>query len=273
MGACGVTPAHRFVHAGGRRLHLLDHGGDGRPVLLLHGVLGNAWMWHDVAPALDGAGHVVALDLRGYGDSQWAASGAYSTEDHAADVEAVVEQLGEQPADVVGFSWGGLVGLALAVRRPELVGRLAMVDVPPSFAQGETEIPPLSGEYSSHDEAVEAERRLSPRAEQRMLDVMASYGTRPAPGGGLARKHDPVFLERWPFRRDDRWEELRDLRASLLVVRAGDSPVLAEDEAERMLAAAPDAALVQIPDCGHLIPVERPRELASALRTFLGRDR
>jgi pimeloyl-ACP methyl ester carboxylesterase len=266
-----VTPAHRFVHVDGTRLHVLDHGGSGRLVLLIHGVLGHAWMWHDVAPALAGTGRVVALDLRGYGDSQWSATGAYSTEDHADDVAAVIEQLDGGPADVVGFSWGGLVGLALATRRPELVARLAMVDVPPSFAQSETDVPPLAGEYDSHDEAVEAERRLSPRAGDHMLGVMAAHGTRPAGGGRLARKHDPRFLERWPFRRDDRWDELRALAAPLLIVHARESMVLSEGEAARMCEQAPDAELVRIADCGHLVPVERPRELGAALATFLGR--
>jgi pimeloyl-ACP methyl ester carboxylesterase len=270
VGAGDVTPVHRFIHVDGGRLHLLDHGGSGRLVLLVHGVLGNAWMWHDVAPALAGTGRVVALDLRGYGDSQWSPTGAYSTDSHAADVAAVVEQLDGGAVNVVGFSWGGLVGLALAARRPELVARLAMVDVPPSFAQAETDVPPLAGDYAGHAEAVEGERRLSPRAAEPMLDVMAAYGTRPVAGGRLARKHDPCFLERWPFRRDDRWDELRALAVPLLVVRAGESVVLSEDEAARMREQASNAELVSIPDCGHLVPVERPEPLASALRAFLG---
>jgi len=265
-----VSPVHRFLQVDGLRLHVLDFGGAGRPVLLLHGVLGQAWMWAGVAPALTGAGRVLALDLRGYGDSQWSPTGAYATEDHAGDAAAVIERFGAGAADVVGFSWGGLVGLALAARRPDLVRRLAIVDVPPSFAQSDTEVPPLAGEYASHAEAVEAERRLSPRAQDGMLDVMASHGTRPTAGGRLARKHDPTFLQRWPFRRDDRWEQLRALGAPLLIVRASDSAVLSEDEADRMRGEARAATLVRIADCGHLVAVERPGPLAAAVTAFLG---
>jgi pimeloyl-ACP methyl ester carboxylesterase len=259
--------SHLFVEVAGARIHLLDFGGSGRPVILLHGVLGQAWMWHDAAPGLTAAGRVLALDLRGYGDSQWASDG-YTTDGHADDVEAVIEALGSD-VDLVGFSWGGLVALAVAARRPELVRRLAMIDIPPSSRQSDTEVPPIGSQYAGHAEAVEGERKLSPRADERMLATMAAFGTRAAPGGGLTRKHDPFFLERWPFRNDDRWEELRSIRQPLLLVHAADSIVLSAEDAARMRDEAHDATLVEIEDCGHLIPVERPAQLTSALAGFL----
>jgi pimeloyl-ACP methyl ester carboxylesterase len=272
-----VTPAtqlvasarvsHLFVEVTGARLHLLDFGGSGRPVILLHGVLGQAWMWHEAAPGLTAAGRVLALDFRGYGDSQWG-DGGYTTDGHADDVEALVGAL-DSEVDLVGFSWGGLVALAVAARRPELVRRLAMVDIPPSSGQSETQVPPLSAQYAGHAEAVEGERKLSPRADDRMLATMAAFGTRAAPGGALARKHDPFFLERWPFRGDDRWDELRAVRQPLLLVHALESPVLSREDAIRMRDEAHDATLVEIEDCGHLIPVERPTQLTAALADFL----
>lgn len=260
--------SHLFVEVDRARIHALDFGGSGRPGILLHGVGGQAWMWHGVAPGLTALGRILALDFRGYGDSQWAADGAYTTERHADDVEAVIAGLGE--VDLVGFSWGGLVALALAARRPELVRRLVMIDIPPASGQSETDIPPLGGEYADHPEAVERERALSPRAGAAMLDAMAAFGTRAAPGGGLVRKHDPFFLERWPFRSDDRWDELRALRVPLLVVHARESRVLSAQDAERMRAeAGAGATLVEIEDSGHLVPVEQPAALTAALRSFL----
>ncbi len=264
-----MTAEHRFVHVEGARLHLLEVGRGGRPVLLLHGVLGHAWMWHAVAPRLEGAGRVLALDLRGYGDSQWAPDGEYTTETHAADVAAVLEQVAGERADVVGFSWGGLIGLALASRRPELVRRLVMVDIPPSSALAEHDVPPIPPDVAGHAEAVAAERRLSPRAADEVLDVIAAHATRPSAGGRLARKHDPVFLARWPFRADDRWDELAALRHPLLIVHAAESPVLSAGDVARMQAAAPGARVVRIEDSGHLVPVEQPVRLAEALLPFL----
>jgi pimeloyl-ACP methyl ester carboxylesterase len=236
---------------------------------LLHGVGGNAWTWLAVAPALAGLGRVLALDFRGYGDSQWSPTQEYSTASHAVDLIRIVEILGAGEIDIVGFSWGGLVGLAAAAASAR-VRRLAMIDIPPSFAQPETDIPKLSYAFPDAAAALDAERRSSQRAAERTLAAYSALSTRPSEGGYLVKKHDATFLCRWPFRSDDRWDELRGLDRPVLVVRAGESPVLAADVAERMVAEARDARLIEIAECGHLIPLERPAELVSALRGFLG---
>lgn len=144
-----------------------------------------------------------------------------------------------------------------------------MVDVPPSFEQSETAIPTLAYGFADAAAAVEAERRLSPRAAEETLAAYAALSTRPAEGGHLVKKHDEMFLLRWPFRRDDLWAELRELERPVLVVRAAESPVLQADVATRMAEVARRATLVEIADCGHMIPIERPGELAAALRGFL----
>lgn len=260
---------HVYVQTDSLRLHLLDFGGEGggRTVQLLHGVGGGAWVWHDVGPLLRRLGRVLALDFRGYGESQWSAEGAYATDDHVDDLVALLSPT-DRPVDVVGFSWGGLVGLALAARRPELVRRLAIVDIAPSSPLGETDVRPLPLVLQQHEDAVEAERALAPRAAGATLDAVAALQTRPAEDGRLVRKLDPRFAERWPFRADDRWAELAAVSCPVLVVRAGDSPVLSREEADRMNTYA-HIRLVEIPDCGHLVPLERPAELAAALAEFL----
>lgn len=263
-----ATATHRFVLVNDRRLHLLDLGGNGRPVVFLHGVGGNAWIWLAVCEELAGTARRLALDLRGYGESQWSPDLAYATEDHVADLDAVLEALAISDLDLVGFSWGGLIALALATRSSR-VRRLAIVDVPPSFAQSETDIPSLAYDFATVDDVVEAERKLSPRADESTLATVAALAVRPAEGGHLVKKHDSYFLLRWPFRSDDRWEDLRSLRQPLLVVHAADSPVLSTEVAERMVSEAHDARLVEIADCGHMIPVEQPAALAAALGEFL----
>jgi pimeloyl-ACP methyl ester carboxylesterase len=102
--------AHQLADVDGVRLHLLHYGGSGRLVLLLHGVGGSAWLWHDVAPALTDLGSVVALDLRGYGPSQWPGGERCTTQDHVADIRALIGALGGEDYDIVGFSWAGWSG-------------------------------------------------------------------------------------------------------------------------------------------------------------------
>lgn len=263
-------PVDDFVVIDGLRLHLLDWVGEGRPIVLIHGAGGHAWMWHAIAPGLRQVGHPVALDLRGYGDSQWSLEKAYETEDHAQDVAALCAALFGEPVDLVGFSWGGLVALAVAARNPGLVRRLAIIDIPPASELPVTAIPPnFRGRFDDHDDAVEAERELAPRAGDQALEVMAALGTRSDPDGGLTRKLDPYFLTRWPFRADDWWDELDALSIPTLIVHAEESVVLAADTAERMAAGPADARIETIPASGHLVALEQPEALARVLRGHL----
>ena len=78
---------HFFVPgAAGNRIHGLDFGGDGPALVCLHGVTGNAWNWYSVALGLRSHRRVVALDFRGYGESQWSPDHDYTTADHVAAV-------------------------------------------------------------------------------------------------------------------------------------------------------------------------------------------
>jgi pimeloyl-ACP methyl ester carboxylesterase len=260
--------SHGVVHADGLRLHYVDFGGSGRPIVCLHGVTGHAWVWAGVADRLTGTGRVVATDLRGFGDSQWSADASYSTEDHLGDLAAIVASLDADEIDLVGSSWGGLIAIAFATANPGKVRRLALVDVAPSSNQGEDEVPPMAYDFASHEEVVVAERAANPNAPDEMIDLVASHGTRPGDDGRLYRKRDPLFLRRWPFRADDRWSELASLKLPTLVVHAANGFIPAE-VAERMVEEIPNATLVDIDRSGHVVPLENPSALADSLFSFL----
>ncbi len=263
------VPRQRFYFSDGLRLSFLDWPGDGPPVVLLHGVGGNAWMWGGIAAELGAIRRPIALDLRGYGESQWSPTKSYDTADHVGDVEALVDALGLDRFDLVGFSWGGLIGLDFAATHPELVGRLAMIDIPPATDLPEDAIPPnFHARFEDHADAVAGERALAPRAEEPLLEALAALGTRSMPDGGLARKMDPYLTQRWPFRADDRWDQLRGLSVPTLVVHAEESPILSAVEAAAM-ASVPGVELVNISASGHLVVNEQPRHLALALTEFL----
>jgi pimeloyl-ACP methyl ester carboxylesterase len=258
---------HEYLFVQGRRLHLVRFPGAGRTTVCIHGVTGNAFAWSRVAERLAGSARIVAMDLRGHGDSQWSGSGAYATDDHAGDLEAVVASLGG-PVDMIGSSWGALVSVALTARHPELVRRLAVVDVEASFEQSETDLFPRPHSFDSHAEVETFERSGNPHASGDMIRLMAATSTRPGPGGTLVPKHDPLFFERWPFRNDDRWEELSRLTLPVLYVHAGSSFVRRE-VMERMAERTPDASLVELPDATHVVPVDNPDGLADVVAPFL----
>src|SRR5438105_2265199 len=112
------------------------HGGSGPPLLLLHGHPQTHVMWHLVAPRLAREFTVVAMDLRGYGES----SKPKTTEDHepyskramGRDCLAVMERLGFRRFDLAGHDRGGRVAYRVALDHPERIGKLAVLDILPT---------------------------------------------------------------------------------------------------------------------------------------------
>lgn len=262
---------HRFfVTHDGLRLHTLDYGGEGRPIVLVHGVTGHAWLWRDIAAQLSLWGRVIAVDLRGHGDSQWSHAERYGTNDHADDLWAILQAVAGEPADLVGLSWGGLVAMRVAAGAPELIRHLAVIDVPPSFDQSPDDVPDRPYTFDHHGAVVDWERTANPQASDSLVDHLAAHSTRPIEGGCLARKHDPFFSTTWPFRAEDSWNDLRCLQVPTMLVRASDSMVLSQDVFDAMGEALPSARRETVSKSGHLVPVENPHELADLLGDFFG---
>ncbi len=262
---------HAFVKgAAGNRLHGLDFGGEGPVLMCLHGVTGNAWNWHAVAAGLSSQRRVTALDFRGYGQSQWSPEGAYTTSDHVADLACVIGAAGfPGPVDLMGSSWGALVAIEYAAAHPEQVGRVVVVDVEPSFEQGETDLFPRPRDHADHDEVIAAVQRTYPNAPADMVELVAATCYGPVAGGRLAPLHDPYFFDRWPFRSDDHWDRLERLTMPVLHVHAADSFVRGDVMAE-MDRRTPDSSLVEIADSTHVVPVDNPKALVETLVPWLG---
>ena len=124
---------HRDVSANGIRLHVAEQG-SGPLVLLLHGFPEFWWTWRAQLGALSAAGfRAVAVDLRGYGDSDKPPRG-YDGWTLAGDVAGLIKALGERHAHLVGHAWGGLVGWTVAAMHPRLVRSLTAVAAPHPLA-------------------------------------------------------------------------------------------------------------------------------------------
>jgi pimeloyl-ACP methyl ester carboxylesterase len=125
--------AHRDVHANGIRLHVTETG-EGPLVLMLHGFGEFWWGWRHQLTALSDAGfRAVAVDLRGYGDSDKPPRG-YDAWTLAGDVGGLIKSLGERKAHVVGHGWGGLLAWTAAALHPRLVHSVVAISAPHPLA-------------------------------------------------------------------------------------------------------------------------------------------
>lgn len=129
----GLPLRERFLDLAGVQLHVVEAGpSDGEPVLLLHGFPEFWWGWRSQIPALAAAGRrVVVPDLRGYNLSgKPRGICAYGLDPLTDDLRGLLDDLGPAPADVVGHDWGGAVAWWGALRFPERIARLALLNIP-----------------------------------------------------------------------------------------------------------------------------------------------
>lgn len=238
------------------------------PMVLLHGVTGHARSWDHIARTFRDAYRVLAVDMRGFGDSHWSRDQAYESVDLASDVTGLFAALELDNAVVVGASWGGLVGMIHAAEHPETVSKLVLVDIGCEFGQTETEIPQRAWEFADYRELEAAERSVNPYPALWTLRPGLHAECREQ-DGRLVRKHDPVYAARWPFRNITYWDYAQRLRGPVLLIRGAESFVLSPEMAEKTAGSISDCRLVEVPDAGHAVFLDNPPVFEEAVWAFL----
>jgi haloalkane dehalogenase len=114
---------HRFADLGGARIHYVDEGA-GEPILLLHGNPTWSFLYRKIIAGLSDEFRCIAPDYPGYGMSSAPSGYRFTPAEHSAVLERFVDELGLTNLTMMVQDWGGPIGLGLACRRPELVGRL-----------------------------------------------------------------------------------------------------------------------------------------------------
>jgi pimeloyl-ACP methyl ester carboxylesterase len=124
---------HSFTATDGVRLHYVRRG-EGKPIVFMHGFPQFWFLWRNQLTDLGRDYDVIAPDLRGYNRSDRPEEvEAYRMRHLLGDLEALVEELGISPFTLVGHDWGGIVSWAFALKHPELLERLVIIDAPPPF--------------------------------------------------------------------------------------------------------------------------------------------
>nr|WP_296073566.1 alpha/beta hydrolase [uncultured Actinoplanes sp.] len=277
----------RFVRANGIRQHVVV-GGDGPPLLLVHGWPENWYAWRFLMPELARHHTVVAVDQRGLGLTDKPRSG-YDSTTLANDMAALMSALGHKRYAVVGHDTGYVISYALAADHRANVARLVLAEIPGAF--GATASPPLFLPDNVNDRVWHLPfNRVDDELIVDMIrgneDGYFNYEFR-IQSGGIPL---PAYARRYYI---DLYSRSRDvLRASLGFYRAIGTtlvqdqarakrpitiPVLgvggrnsyAEAAATSMKAAIPGIRSAVIPGAGHWVAEQAPQALLSALTSFL----
>lgn len=248
--------------------------GPGRPVLLVHGLFGQGRNLGGIARRLAQGRRVVSVDMRNHGDS-------FHDEDHgypalADDLAEVIEAHGGR-MDVVGHSMGGKASMLLALTRPEMVERLAVLDIAP------VAYPHSQSVYIDQMEALDLtglDRRSE--ADRRLAEILHAPSLRAFFLQSLDLKSQPA---RWTLNLKVLRDEMdrlvgwpgdavtagRFAGPALFIAGADSDYVDAAGEAE-ILRLFPQAQIRRIEGAGHWLHADKPEETAEALAAFLARD-
>ena len=167
-----VQPTDVMVTCNGMNFHYLDWGNEGAPVmLLLHGLRGHSRSWDDLATRFCGDYHILALDQRGRGETDWAPRGDYSTDAFVADIEEFCYTIGFEKFTLIGHSMGGRNSMAFAGRNPQMLEKLVVVDIGPDInpagsARITRELVEVPEEFDTFEDAfqyVNAQNALPPK--------------------------------------------------------------------------------------------------------------
>ena len=241
-------------------------GGAGRPLVLVHGLMGRGRTWSRQLPWLTRFGAVHTYDApwhRGRADDE---AGEISTERFVGELGAAVETLGDS-AVLIGHSMGALHSWCLAAQRPELVRAVVVEDMAPDFVgrtvgAWEPWLHALPVEFVSA-EAVLAE--FGPVAGRYFLESF----DRTATGWRLHGRpeHWISIAGEWGTR--DYWTQWQSVRAPVLLIEAGDS-VAPPGQMERMYeSACGPATYVRVDGAGHLVHDDAPERYRDVVAEFL----
>ena len=284
-----IGPTSHFFYSQRLKLHYVDWGNHDKPLaILVHGGRDHARNWDFVALALRDRFHIVAPDLRGHGDSDWAIGGAYSITDHVLDLGQLLNALEPTgPVTLIGHSLGAGVVLQRAGVFPEAVKAMiaieglgppgAMLRETPAYERMESWVADMRAlaqrkprEYPTIDQAMARMREANPHLSEEMARHLTIYGVRRNENGTFSWKYDNYTRATSPylFNLKDAMEIWARIRCPTLLVR-GDSSWAGDWERDGRLDAFRSAELVTIKQAGHWVHHDQLAEFLVVVNRFL----
>ena len=276
-------PADRYVRVGDLRLHYLDFGGDGPPLLFLHATGFHAWLWLPYARRFAASHRVLALDQRGHGESDKPPTG-YGWDTFGADVKGFLDALGLDGVRAVGHSKGATAIAAAAAAGTRRLARAVLIE-PVLISASRLKEPawenPLAAAarkrrnvWPSREAMFASLRGRMPFEtwEEEFVRLYVEHGVADRPDGQVELLC-PGEIEAQVYANaplSDGFAFLERLAVPVLVVRGEQSPGFGEREAAEAIRRLPAGTLRTVAGAGHFVPMERPAEVSDTLAAFLG---
>jgi esterase len=244
-------------------------GGDGLPVVILHGLFGSSQNWAGMGRRLADRGRVCAVDLRNHGDSPHAVP--HSLDACVEDLRAWADRRAAGPLCLVGHSMGGLVAMGFALRHPAATAGVAAIDVAPrAYPAGhQRELQALRTDLSACRTRADLDALLAPLVpDLRTRQFLLTNAVRD--GDGFRWRIDAGVLASSTVSGDFAGMT-GSFPGEALLIPCGKSPYVRTEDHEAMRRYFPAARIEPIPGADHWPNVTAPAELESLLRAFVAR--
>ena len=238
------------------------------PLLIVHGLFGSARNWGVIARRMAASRDVVAVDMRNHGESPRFPTQGYP--EMAADLAEVIRETG-QPMDVMGHSMGGKAAMQLALTEGNLVNRLVVADIAPvAYDHDQTRhIDAMRAlDLAGVTTRGEADRRLAASVDDAGLRAffLQSLDLKASPPAWRLNldvlEADMAKIVGWPGTRGQ-------FDGPVMFLSGAQSQYVRPEHRETIRALFPAARFARIPDAGHWLHAEKPREFEETLKVFL----
>jgi pimeloyl-ACP methyl ester carboxylesterase len=270
----GQVPQDRFVTVNGLRLHYLDWGNEAKqPLILLHGIGRVAHTFDHLAGHFSPNYHVLAVDMRGHGDSGWDANGAYLVEDYVKDIEGLAQQLRLRNIVIWGNSTGGRVAQVFAGMHPELVAGVISEDVGPErpreIADSGTRRMQQEDErgWASEEELLAELKTGNARTAEEVLRAYVKFGSKRRPDGRVIWKRDPKIAN--GFVPTELWRFVREIKSPIIYILGGRSTIVPAATQQQLKQTLPQVQIETLPGLGHYPSEENTRDFLVVADRFL----
>lgn len=272
----------KFIRLNGLNFHYVTWGDPANPPLVcLHGLRSYGRTYEPLGSALADRFHVVALDQRGRGESDWDPERGYYTDRYVADLESLVDQLGFERFHLLGHSMGGTNSLVYGKRHPERIASMILEDAGPGAWSSSGGAERINAELRNtpvrFDDWASARafwRSIRPNVTEEAIDSRVANSLREGPEC-ITWKHDQAGIAACRLQPDpqreppDLWPCVEAIRWPTLVVRGANSDYLSAATYSEMLARNARVSGVEVPGAGHYVHDDQPRAFQDAVRAFL----